>query len=101
MILMAEDTNVRDQLARDRTILSNERTLLSYSRTSLALIGVAAVIFKFADPVIGMIFGALALTAAGFVFFWGVRSYRIMRERLSPHKDSSTTPEELLLAEVE
>ena len=74
---MAEDTKVRDELARDRTAMANERTLLAYGRTSLGLIGLAVFIFKFTSIEFGMIFGSLSLTAAGLVFFWGIRSYRV------------------------
>jgi len=80
---MAEDTTLRDDLARDRTVLANERTFLSYSRTSLALVGVAAVVFKFSDPLTGMIVGSLAATLAVFVFFWGLRNYQIMKAHLA------------------
>ena len=80
---MSEETKLRDDLAIDRTVLANERTFLSYSRTALALVGAAAVIFKFSDPVIGMIFGSLAATLAVFVFFWGLRNYRMMKAHLA------------------
>ena len=96
---MAEDTTLRDELARDRTILANERTFLSYSRTALALIGVAVVIFHFASPEIAMTLGALSLTAAGLVFFWGIHSYRTIAARIGArdhHEESA-----LALAEAE
>ena len=82
-ISMSEETKIRDDLARDRTALANERTFLSYARTALALLGAAAVIYKFSDPVIGMIFGSLTATFAVFVFFWGLRTYRIMKAHLA------------------
>lgn len=82
-ISMSEETQLRDDLARDRTALANERTFLSYSRTALALLGAAAVIFKFSDPLVGMLFGSLTATLAAFVFFWGLHSYRIMHAHLA------------------
>jgi putative membrane protein len=53
---MAEDTKVRDSLARDRTHLANERTLLSYVRTALALFLGGGFILKFetSDFMIGL-----------------------------------------------
>ena len=44
---MAEETKIRDSLARDRTHLANERTLLSYIRTSLALFLGGGLVLKF------------------------------------------------------
>lgn len=96
---MAEDTTLRDELARDRTILANERTFLSYSRTALALIGVAVVIFHFAAPEVAMTLGALSLTAAGLVFFWGIHSYRTIAARIDAHTQHEAKA--LSLVEVE
>jgi len=62
--------------------MANERTLLAYGRTALGLVGAAILIFKFASPEIGMIFGSLFLTMAGFVMFWGVHSYRVVADRI-------------------
>ena len=44
---MAEETKVRDSLARDRTYLANERTLLAYFRTALALFLGGGLVLKF------------------------------------------------------
>ncbi len=82
MDTMSEDTRLRDELAKDRTKLANERTLLSYGRTALGLLGLAAVIFKFSEPQYAMIFGSLSVTVAGFVFFWGWRSYLAVEARI-------------------
>ena len=89
---MSEDTKLRDDLARDRTAMANERTLLAYGRTSLGLLGLAVVIFKFTDPESAMIWGSLSLTAAGFVFFWGLRSYRMVNARMQGIASDSHTP---------
>ena len=86
---MAESTTLRDELARDRTALANERTFLSYSRTALALVGVAVIVFKFTSLQIGMTLGALSLTLAGFVFLWGIHSYRRVAARIE-NKEMST-----------
>lgn len=98
---MSDDTKLRDELARDRTALANERTLLSYGRTSLALAGAAVLIFKFTSPEVGMTLGALSLTAAGFVMFWGIHSYRIVAARIGVHAPGPAKGPGLLLAEVE
>ncbi len=98
---MAEDTKLRDELARDRTALANERTLLSYGRTALALVGAAILIFKFTSPEMAMTFGALALTAAGFVLFWGIHSYRAVATRIGTHVSDVEKDAKLLLAEAD
>ncbi|MGQ0622693.1 MAG: YidH family protein [Panacagrimonas sp.] len=41
------ETQLRDQLAVERTRLANERTLLAYIRTALALAGGGAVLLQF------------------------------------------------------
>ena len=98
---MTDDTKLRDELARDRTMLSNERTLLSYARTSLALVGAAILIFKFTSVEVGMTLGALALTAAGLVLYWGVHSYRTVAARIEVGTAHSAKHSTLLLAEVD
>lgn len=35
----SKETEVRDRLALERTLLANERTLLAYVRTALAMVG--------------------------------------------------------------
>ena len=77
-----EETELRDELARERTILANERTLLAYGRTALGLVALAVFIFKFATPEVAAIFGALTLTCALFVSAWGIHSYRIVDARV-------------------
>lgn len=94
---MAEDTRLRDDLARERTVMANERTLLSYGRTALGLVGVAVVIFHFADPQIALIAGAASLVFALIVFFWGLNSYRITAAKLKagiPSRELALSPVE-------
>jgi putative membrane protein len=74
---MNDDTKIRDELARDRTVMANERTLLAYGRTALGLLALAVFIFKFTPPIFALAAGSVALGAALFVFFWGIRNYRI------------------------
>lgn len=82
---MKEKTLFRDQLAKDRTSLANERTLLAYSRTALGLVGVAVLVYKFGDPVVGMVAGCLSLAGALVVMLLGIRSYRSVTSRVSGH----------------
>lgn len=80
---MAEETILRDELAKDRTTLANERTLLAYGRTALAALAVAFFVFKFMPTVWGYAIGFSALLVAGAVFVMGVRNYRITSARIS------------------
>ncbi len=98
---MADDTTLRDELARDRTVLANERTLLSYGRTALALAGAAVLIFKFTSPEVGMTLGSLSLIAAGLVLYWGFHSYRTVAARIETGASDSAKDSTLLLAEVD
>ena len=96
---MNEDTSLRDEFARERTLMSNERTFLAYINTSLALVGLAVVIFKFASFEVAVVGGPLGLTSALFVFFWGLRNYRAMALRITNEKHHKQ--EFLSLAEAE
>ena len=90
---------LRDALAIDRTSLANERTALSYGRTVLGLVGLAVFIFKFADPVMGIVFGSLALATAVGVSYLGYRSYRHIEDRIRAGETEKLSPaEELELA---
>lgn len=97
---MHEDASLRNGLALERTALANERTLLSYGRTALGLVGLAVFIFKFSSPEIAMIGGSLSLTAALFVFFWGMRTYQRTAERISEIPTSSDESQ-LAFSEIE
>ncbi len=94
---MEMDTKLRDSLAIDRTAMANERILLSYGRTVLGLVGVAAIIFKFADPFVGILFGSLMLSVAFIVSYIGIRSYRLVAEKIRSD-DSKVAPEDLELS---
>lgn len=94
---MAENTTLRDDLARERTVMANERTLLAYGRTALGLVGIAVIIFKFAEPEIALVAGVLSLAAALAVFFWGLRSYRQTAAKLK----AGVPSRELALAPIE
>lgn len=91
---MAEDTTLRDSLARDRTALANERTLLAYVRTGLGLVGLAVIVIKFGEGTVSAVTGMAALAAALFVFAWGVRSFNLVRERIDPGSRSEAVHEE-------
>jgi putative membrane protein len=64
---MAELTDIRDQLALERTRLANERTFLAYIRTALSLIAGSAVLFHFFSTRESYLAVAWVLAALGFV----------------------------------
>ena len=71
-----EDSQVRDQLALERTHLANERTLLAYLRSALAFAAAGAAILHFYPQVTI----AWSLIGAGLVIgIWG--SYRFVHVR--------------------
>jgi putative membrane protein len=84
---MNENTTIRDDLARDRTVLANDRTLLAYVRTALALIGVGLIFFKL-DPSTESAVTAVLMFVGGMgVFLWGLRSYQHMVVKLNPEHE--------------
>lgn len=94
---MIEETTLRDELARERTVLANERTLLAYGRTTLGLIGLSVIIFKFTeDPTFAVVAGSLALFGAAIIAMLGLRSYRAANARIV----GDTTEEALAGQEV-
>lgn len=88
---MAENSNLRDRLAIDRTELANERTLLAYVRTALTLflVGMSFIHVPMFHP--DPEFGGLAYGVTGWLFAGaggvtaviGYRRYRRFRSRAS------------------
>lgn len=79
---MAENTDIRDKLALERTRLANERTFLAYIRTALSLMAAAAVLFQFFSTDSSYATLAWVLAGCGFamlvvgvVRFFRVRSH--------------------------
>lgn len=80
---MAEDTTLRDELAKDRTVLANERTLLAYGRTSVGLVALAVFVFRFSPTPMGITIGVCALVGAAGLMLWGFYSYRVVSSRIA------------------
>lgn len=62
------DTEVRDSLAVQRTVLANERTFLAYVRTSLTLFLVGVSFVHLPDMHPDPAFGGLRYDVAGWLF---------------------------------
>lgn len=92
---MASETELRDQLAVDRTHLANERTLLAYVRTGLALLAGGAGVLQFLVSPLATVAG-WALVALGAVTLpVGLWRFLKMRERLrrsAPHPVAGAAP---------
>jgi putative membrane protein len=91
---MAEDTTLRDELAKDRTVLANERTLLAYARTAVALVALAVFVFKFAPTAMGITIGVFSLVGAAGTMVLGWRNYRVVSTRLTGTSNGSAHSDE-------
>ena len=81
---MNEGSDVRDQLALERTRLANERTFLAYIRTGLSLLAASAVLFQFFSTLNAYLAVAWLLVAAGgVVLAVGVWRFYTVRRRLN------------------
>ncbi len=76
-------TDVRDNLALERTRLANERTFLAYVRTTLALWAGAAVLFQFFASIQTHLAAAWVLVVSGIiVLLVGIYRFRRVGKRL-------------------
>ncbi len=80
-----DESTLRDDLARDRTVLANERTLLAYGRTALGLVALSVLIFRFTPTTTGIAIGVVSFITAIVVFLVGLRNYRLISTRLHAH----------------
>ncbi len=86
-----DESDIRDRLAVERTVLANERTLLAYVRTSLALfvVGITFIHLPGLHPEAGPwslayhIAGWVFLVAAVVVAVIGYRRYRSSQNRIN------------------
>lgn len=86
---MAEDTGVRDKLAKDRTDLANERTLLAYLRTALAFFLAGGFLLRF-ETSNHMVFIAVALLFSGIAIVgFGTQRFVIYKRRISKKSKNS------------
>ena len=75
------DSQLRDQLAVDRTALANERTLLAYLRTALAFAAAGAAILHFYANTPSLTWVAVGLIVAGGLtgIVGGIRFLQVQR----------------------
>ena len=72
----------RNYLARLRTQMANERTLMSYLRGALALVGLAAFIFKFYDAPVFWVLSGISLVTGLSLGIYGMIRYRKYKQKL-------------------
>lgn len=68
-------TELRDELAVQRTHLANERTLLAYVRTALAMAGAGAGLIALWESGFALPIGVLLIVAGVALVPWGTRRY--------------------------
>lgn len=74
---------LRDNLARERTMLANERTLLAYVRTSIILAVSGVTVLKLlGDELHFLIIGIVLIPVAIFVALFGYFRFSRMRARI-------------------
>jgi len=72
----AENLDLREYLALERTTLANERTFLSYARTAVMVFVTGISIFKLLPEIlIFFVLGWGAVLTSIFLFFVGLRKY--------------------------
>jgi putative membrane protein len=82
---MARNGTNRNGLDKHRTHLANQRTFLAYTRTALGVVVLAAFIFKFTSPIVGLPLGAVTLVISFIIFLYGIKSFKQIRETINHH----------------
>ncbi len=86
------DTQIRDQLARQRTELANERTLLAYVRTALGFVIVGVPALWLIDHPYVQGLGAMSLAGGLVCLGLGIRRFVAVSNMIAREFDS---PEEV------
>lgn len=85
---MVSETELRDQLALDRTQLANERTFLAYIRTGLALFVAGAGMLGFFDVAPARISGWILLGLGAVTLPLGLWRFLRIRQHISAREAS-------------
>ena len=76
------ETDLRDQLAADRTHLANERTLLAYIRTALAMVGAGAGLLHFFQTPASRLSGGLLIGTGIIGLGIGIWRFRTVQRHI-------------------
>jgi putative membrane protein len=82
------ETDLRDQLAADRTHLANERTLLAYIRTALAMVGAGAGLLHFFQTTGSRLSGVLLICSGVIGLLIGIWRFRTVRRHIAGQRPS-------------
>jgi putative membrane protein len=90
------DTQIRDQLARQRTELANERTLLAYIRTALGFVIVGVPAMWWLEHPYIQVLGWLSLAAGAVCLALGIGRFMAIRSMIAREFDlrDGSTPTE-------
>jgi putative membrane protein len=80
-----KNSEIRDQMAMERTSFANERTLMAYMRTAVAVIGAGILAAKFADDLYLQVAGLALLPIGLFLGAFGFYRYHQKQKLISNH----------------
>ncbi len=86
---MPEDTEARERLALQRTVLANERTLLAYSRTAIAFVAAGGSSIHFLGGWVADGLGWFLVAAGVVTQAIGLWRYRRLRSLLAAERARS------------
>jgi putative membrane protein len=90
-----KNTEIRDQMATQRTIFANERTLMAYLRTSVTIIAGGFAAIKFSDDVYLEVMGIALLPVGVILAIYSFMRYRNKQMLIEGHhKDYTPTSHE-------
>ncbi|MHC2991974.1 hypothetical protein OB13_10380 [Pontibacter sp. HJ8] len=99
-----KNTEIRDQMAVQRTIFANERTLMAYLRTALALIGGGFAALKLSRhvylEVTGFILMVLGVALAVYSFARYLKKQRLIQRQIKEYIHTSHHHSALLEQEI-
>ena len=80
-----KNSEIRDQMALERTIFANERTFMAYLRTAIAIVGAGIIAAKFANDLYLKIAGFVLLPVGFALGVYGFYRYRQKQKIILNH----------------
>jgi putative membrane protein len=85
-----KNTEIRDQMAMQRTIFANERTLMAYLRTAIALIGGGIAAIKLSQHVYMVASGFMLMTLGLALTAYSLYRYLQKQRLINQHREDYT-----------
>ena len=82
-----KNSEIRDQMALERTIFANERTFMAYVRTAIAIVGAGIVAVKFANDMYLKVAGFILLPLGLALGAYGFYRYRLKQRTILRHHE--------------